>query len=46
LVLFNLYKRKRKKNFNYVEVIRTPNDKYQKFMTYRLVYNIFLYLKF
>jgi hypothetical protein len=26
-------------------VIRTPNDKYQKFMTYRLVYNIFLYLK-
>ena len=25
----------------YVGVIRTPNIKYQKFMTYRLVYNIF-----
>ena len=24
----------------YVEVIRTPISKYQKFMTYRLVYNI------
>ena len=26
---------------NYVEVIRTPNSKYQKFMTYRLVNNIY-----
>ena len=26
----------------YVEVIRTPINKYQKFMTYRLVYNIFM----
>ena len=27
--------------FDYVGVIRTLNSKYQKFMTYRLVYNIF-----
>ncbi len=26
---------------SYVEVIRTPMSKYQKFMTYLLVYNIF-----
>ena len=29
----------------YVGVIRTLNSKYQKFMTYRLVYNILLYFK-
>lgn len=27
--------------FCYVGVTRTPNNKYQKFMTYRLVHNIF-----
>ena len=27
--------------YSYVGVIRTPNSKYQKFMTYRLVHNIF-----
>ena len=27
---------------NYVGVIRTLNNKYQKFMTYRLVYNIYI----
>ena len=28
----------------YVGVIRTLNSKYQKFMTYRLVYNIYLHI--
>ena len=30
----------------YVGVIRTLNSKYQKFMTYRLVYNIFFFFSF
>ena len=29
----------------YAGVIRTPNGKYQKFMTYRLVYSIFREIK-
>ncbi len=35
-----------KKQYNlffYVGVIRTPNNKYQKFMTYLLVHNIYTY---